>query len=207
MMQDSTYIEDVAQLLLDIFGGNSYHSRAKEIKGDITYHPIDVPLSLDSLKAHVEGMMTLGAYQLLQGSNVVRWLGWDVDSIDLDTARKMSLKILTHLGNIPHAVEFSGRKGYHILLFLKDPMPAQTAKRITEFVREAEGLNAIGDSHVECYPKQERLDRSRPKGNLIKIPLGEHPKTHDVSRFVDPMNGWENGPPLDPRDILKMLKQ
>ena len=37
---------------------------------------------------------------------------------------------------------------------------------------------------------------------MIKIPLGEHPKTHDVSRFVDPLNGWENGPELNPAEIL-----
>ena len=203
MTQDDAYIEEVAGLLLDIFGGNPYHSRAKEIKGDITYHPIEVPLSLENMKAHVQGLMTLGSYQLLQGSNVVRWFGWDVDSLDLEDARRMSQKILRHLTNIPHAVEFSGRKGYHILIFLKDPISASTAKKIVDWVREIEGLNTIGDSHVECYPKQEKLDRSRPRGNLIKIPLGEHPRTHDISRFVDPMNGWENGTSLDPREILR----
>ena len=203
MTLDAEHTNEVAQLLLEIFGGNPYHSRAKEIKGDITYHPIEVPLSLDNLKAHVEGKMTLGSFQLIQGVNVVRWFGWDVDSSNLNTARKMAQKILGHLSNIPHAVEFSGRKGYHILIFLKDPVPATVAKKITEWVREVEGISSIGDSHVECFPKQDRLDRSRPKGNLLKIPLGEHPKTHDVSRFVDPYNGWENGPSLDPVEILK----
>lgn len=203
MTQDPEYTEEVAQRLLEIFGGNSYHSRAKEIRGDLTYHPIDVPLSIENMKAHVEGAMTLGSYQLIQGANVVRWLGWDVDSPDLQKARKMSEKILGHLTNVPHVVEFSGRKGYHILIFLKDPMPASTAKKVVEWVREAEGLSATGDSHVECYPKQDRLDRSRPKGNLIKIPLGEHPKSHDVSRFVDPRNGWENGPSFDALDVLQ----
>ena len=202
MSRDPAYIDEVAKLLLEIFSGNPYHSRAKEIRGDITYHPIEVPLSIENMRAHVEGQMTLGAYQLLQGANVVRWFGWDVDSTDLKNARSMAQKILSHLTNVPHAVEFSGRKGYHILIFLSEPMSATKAKKIVDWVREIEGLSSIGDSHVECYPKQERLDRSRPKGNLIKIPLGEHPKTHDVSRFVDPLNGWENGPPLDPREIL-----
>lgn len=192
----------IAELLLDIYGGNPYHARAKEISGDITYHPIDIPLGLENLEAHLNGDVTLGSYQLLQGVNVVRWFGWDVDSTELKDARKMAEKILHHLTNIPHAVEFSGRKGYHILIFLKEPIPASTAKKISEWVREVEGLNAIGESHVECFPKQDRLNRSRPKGNLIKIPLGEHPKTHDVSRFVDPLNGWENGPELNPAEIL-----
>lgn len=202
MTEESNYIDQVAELLLEIFGGNSYHSRAKEIKGDITYHPVEVPLSLDNMRAHVEGLMILGSYQLIQGANVVRWLGWDVDSTDLKEARKMAQKILKHLSNIPHAVEFSGSKGYHIFIFLKDPMPATSAKKIVEWVREVEGLSSIGESHVECFPKQDRLDRSRPKGNLIKIPLSEHPKTHNVSKFVDPHNGWENGPVCEPTDVL-----
>jgi hypothetical protein len=194
--------ETIAELLLEIYGGNDYHARAKEIKGDTTYHPIEVPLSLESLQAHLDGDVTLGSYQLVQGANVVRWLGWDVDSSKLNKAREMAQKILKHLTNIPHAVEFSGRKGYHILIFLKDPIPASSAKKITEWVREVEGLASIGESHVECFPKQDRLSRSRPKGNLIKLPLGEHPKSHDFSRFVDPLNGWENGPELNAEEIL-----
>jgi len=197
-----TDAEKLAQLLLDIFGGNTYHSRAKQIYGDTTYHPIDVALSVENLTAHIEGTVTLGSYQLIQGANVVRWLGWDVDSKDLESARKMAQKILHHLSNVPHAIEFSGSKGYHILIFLKEPMLASKAKKIVEWVREVEGLSSMGDSHVECYPKQDRLDRSRPKGNLIKIPLGKHPKTHARSVFVDPINGWENGPPYDPEQIL-----
>ena len=202
MTPETAHNEEVAQLLLDIFGGNSYHSRAKEINGDVTYHPIEIPLDLGNLQAHLEGQMTLGSFQLIQGANVVRWLGWDVDSSDLKEARKMAQKILAHLTNVPHVIEFSGRKGYHILIFLQEPMSASTAKKIVDWVREAEGLSAMGESHVECYPKQDRLDRGRPKGNLIKIPLGEHPRTHNVSRFVDPLNGWENGPDCDPRELL-----
>lgn len=193
---------NIAELLLEIYGGNPYHARAKEIKGDVTYHPIEIPLGLENLEAHLNGDVILGSYQLIQGVNVVRWFGWDVDSKELKDARKMAQKILRHLTNIPHAVEFSGRKGYHIIVFLKDPVPAAIVKKIAEWVREVEGLSSIGDSHVECFPKQDRLSKGRPKGNLIKIPLGEHPKTHDFSRFIDPLNGWENGPELNPEEIL-----
>lgn len=193
---------EIAEQLLEIFGGNPYHSQAKEIRGDVTYHPIEVSLTVENLEAHLRGDVTLGAYQLVQGTNAVRWLGWDVDSIDLKEARGMAQKILQHLTNIPHAVEFSGRKGYHILIFLKEPMPASSAKKIVDWVRETEGISSIGSSHVECYPKQDRLSRSRPKGNLIKVPLGKHPRSHERSMFVDPYNGWENGPELNPTEIL-----
>lgn len=193
----------IADLLLEIFGGNSYHARAAVTNNDIFYSPIDTPLTVESLTQHLEGTLQLGSYQLLAGSDVVRWFGFDVDSVDLDKAREIVRKIEVHLSNIPHAVEFSGGKGYHVLIFLKNPLPASKAKKIVDWVREAEGFASTGTVHVECFPKQDRLTNARPKGNLLKIPLGEHPRTHARSVFVDPLNGWENGPEVDPVSILK----
>jgi hypothetical protein len=190
------------RLLLDIFGGNPYYAQARNVNGDISYGPIENPLSEEIIRLHLRGDVTLGSYHLIQGANVVRWLGWDVDSKDLKEARSVAEKIIKHLINIPYAVEFSGRKGYHILIFLKEPMLAGDALRVTQWVREAEGLKSTGDTHVECFPKQDKLSKTRPKGNLLKIPLGEHPLTHDRSRFVEPNNGWENGPEIDQAEIL-----
>jgi hypothetical protein len=190
------------RLLLDIFGGNPYYAQAGTANGDLYYTPIEIPLNEDILRKHLSGEITVGSYQLMQASNVVRWLGWDVDSKDNSSARELALKVLKHLKNVPHAVEFSGRKGYHILIFLKEPMLAEEAKKIVDWVREKEGAKSSGETHLECFPKQDKLVKSRPKGNLLKIPLGEHPVTHDCSRFVDIYNGWENGPDVDPQEVL-----
>jgi len=198
MINDKT----VAELLLDVFGGNPYHAKASETNGDIWYNPVDNPLSIDDIQCHIDGKCALGSYQLLQGSDVVKWLGFDVDSKDIMIAREIVLKLEKHLSGIPHCVEFSGGKGYHVLIFLQSPLPAAKAKKILDWVRDAEGFGSTGDSHVECFPKQTQLTKARPKGNLLKIPLGKHPRTHNQSRFVDGMNGWENGPDLNPIDIL-----
>lgn len=195
-------VKTIEGALLEIFGGNKYHSRAREIHGDISYQPVDIPITEENLQSHVKGDITLGSYQIIEGADTVRWLGWDVDSTELTTARDITHKIISHLSHIPYAVEFSGSKGYHILIFLEEPMPASEAKRIVDYVREAEGLKALGPTHVECYPKQDRLSRDKPKGSLLKIPLGKHPRTHEYSRFVDIHNGWENGPNLSPLEIL-----
>lgn len=195
--------KSVAELLLQIFGGNPYHAESREApNGDIYYAPVETPLDVELLQKHIDGIITLGAYQLLQGSNVVRFLGWDVDSSDRDVAREQAKQITKYLRNVPHAVEFSGRKGYHVLIFLEEPMPASEAKRIVEWVRDKEGFASIGISHVETFPKQEILTKSKPKGSLLKIPLGKHPKTHEYSIFIDPENGWESGNALDPITIL-----
>lgn len=193
----------VENLLLEIFGGNPYHAICRKSNGDIYYRPVEEPLTVELLSEHLEGSSNLGGYQLQQGSNTLKWLGWDVDSTDLDSAREQATKVLLHLTDIPHVVEFSGRKGYHILIFLSEPMLAGDAKKIVEWVRSVEGLRASGETHVECFPKQDSLTKGRPKGNLLKIPLGVHPVTHDRSRFVDVDNGWENGPDRDPMEYLQ----
>jgi len=49
--------------LLEIFGGNMYHAKAREISGEVAYQPVEIPLTIENLKAHIDGLYTLGAYQ------------------------------------------------------------------------------------------------------------------------------------------------
>lgn len=195
--------EQISQLLLDIFGGNNYHAQSNVAdNGDIYYSPVNKPLSIELIENHLDGKCTLGSYQLLEGSETVKWLGFDIDSKDQNLAREIVLKLMRRLASVPYCVEFSGGKGYHVLIFLKTPIPATQAKKIVDFIRDQEGFAKSGDCHVECFPKQDKLTRARPKGNLLKIPLGEHPRSHNYSKFIDPYNGWETGPSLDPVTIL-----
>lgn len=192
----------VEQYLLKYFGRNPYYAMAKMVQNETTYHPVKTQLTMEAIQSHLKGSSTLGAYQLSPEDNTVLWLGWDVDSVDRETAKKFVAVITERLAGIPHAIEFSGSKGYHILVFLSAPMPAEQAKLVVDFVREAGGLPKTGKSHVECYPKQASLTKSNPMGNLLKIPLGLHPRTHNRSMFVDPQNGWEEGEEVDPLDVL-----
>ena len=202
-LRQSSETNTVSLLLFKIFGGNPYYAVAKYVNGDLYYNPIEVELTEENIQDHVNGTTTLGSYQLIQGSNVVKWFGWDVDSVDIKEARDIVEKITKRLGDIPHAVEFSGRKGYHILIFLNEPMLAGDAKTIAQRVRDAEGFKATGETHVECFPKQDILSRDRPKGNLLKIPLGIHPVSREWSKFISPSDGWEKGEALDPKKILE----
>lgn len=81
-------------------------------------------------------------------------------------------------------------------------MSALQAKQVTDFIREAEALPKAGKSHVECFPKQDKLSTANPMGSLLKIPLGFHPRTHNRSMFVDINNGWEGGEPIPPEHIF-----
>lgn len=195
----ATNAESIPALLLRYFGGNPYYAMARTIAGEVTFQPVKHALTEDIIQDHLNGKIVLGAYQLLQ-DNMVHWLGWDVDSNNRDTARTYAHKVLARLKDIPHAVEFSGSKGYHILVFLSEPMPAERAKLIVEHVRG--DLPKTGASHIEVFPKQAVLNKATPMGNLLKMPLGLHPRSHERSRFVDPNNGFETGQDLEPIQFL-----
>lgn len=193
----------LTELLLHYFGQNPYHAQAKEIAGEISYQPVHHPLDAELVEKHLRGDVVLGSYQLVKDSNKVWWVGWDIDSQSLDIARRYTEKIILRLKDIPHAVEFSGGKGYHVLVFLQEPVAADKAKQLVDYIRDSEGLPKSGQHHVECFPKQGMLTKSQPMGSLLKIPLGRHPRTHEQSRFVDPQNGWEAGQSLSPEQFLQ----
>lgn len=191
----------LADLLMERFVVTPYYAQAASIHNEVSYSPVKRPLTPEIINAHLAGKIALGAYHL-SADNLVNWVGWDIDSTDPEIARKYADKIIARIGKLPHAVEFSGHKGYHIFIFLDRPMPAGQAKVIVDHVRDTEGLPKSGKHHVECYPKQGELSKMKPMGSLIKLPLGEHPRTHNRSGFIDPTNGWEVGEFLDPIYIL-----
>jgi energy-coupling factor transporter ATP-binding protein EcfA2 len=192
------------QLLLSIFGGNPYYSKAITREGNVHYIPEEGELTEKLLNKHINGDIVLGAYQINREANAVNWIAWDVDCENMRLAREYAQKLLKHLANLPYAIEFSGRKGYHIFLFLEEPMQASMAKQIAEHIRDLEKLPVSGINHVECFPKQDRLTGNKPKGNLLKIPLGKHPKINKWSVFVDTGGDWEEGEPANPLEVLRL---
>ena len=196
-----------SKLLWSIFGdGQIHHARAHFDGNAVSYRPVDAPLTPEDIDQHLQQEPTLGAYQLLPDSTV-RWIAWDVDSPVIQTARNYAFTLVQFLKEsaIPFAVEFSGSKGYHIFIFLEEPIPARKAMDFAKNIREMLTLPATGTDHVEVFPKQPELTATNPYGNLIKLPLGFHPRTHAVSRFVDPDNGWESGEAVDPKIVLQKL--
>lgn len=203
-------MNSLAEMLLKrFFTGNGYYAVAHKRNGNgdsgpsIAYNPImEVPTGR-LIEQHLMGDITVGAYTLRQ-DNSVTWMAFDIDSKDRQKARELTHKISQSLQSIPHAIEFSGRKGYHILVFFRKGVPAENVRNIAEEIRSGVGAPISGDPHVEIFPKQDQLTESNPLGNLLKLPLGIHPLTNTRSKFVSIQGGWEEGNDLDP--IVELSK-
>ncbi len=182
------------------FDQTTHFATANNSNGAISYAPIEGVPTTEELEEHLAGDLVLGSYTLHKDSTVT-WVCWDVDCTDLDRARNITLDFHHKLGELPHGIEFSGNKGYHIWLFLDQPVDAKKAREIAIALRDLVGAPSSGNPHVEVFPKQDRLTAIEPLGNLVKLPLGLHPKTKAKSIFVDPCVSWVEA--IDPQVVLE----
>lgn len=163
-------------------------------------HRALTPLTDKRLQEHLDGQVTLGAYQL-RDDGTVGWLCIDVDA-DQDTphardnAKRMTTLLQATLAQVglPVYIEFTGNKGFHLWVFCPDGCPASHMRRLGEWavgaVAEAEG--DMAGIHAEVFPKQDRL-APEDYGNLVKVPLGVHRKTNKRCVFVD-ASTWKAQP-------------
>jgi len=193
-------------LLKRFYTGNNYYAiggkRARsDGKEESIYNPVMSVPKASEIEKHLIGDMVMGAYTLRQ-DNTVMWMCFDVDSTDLQAAKDLTLKLSNFLQEVPHAIEFSGNKGYHVWLFFGKPVPAENVRAIGAEIREQIGGKIGGDPHIEIFPKQDKLTESNPLGNLVKLPLGLHPVSKNRSCFITPHSGWEQGEIVDPFKAL-----
>lgn len=194
----------LSRTLYEIFYEGCTHYGVGFVKanGDKSFRPeVGIP-TLDQIDEHRSGDKTLASYTVLPG-NKVRWAAWDIDASDLVMARDLVKKLSDFLSQygIPHGIEFSGNRGYHVLVFFEGLESAEEVKEVCDKIRDILGLKKNGDPHVEVFPKQGKLTKSNPLGNMLRLPLGAHPSTKIITTFVDTVE-WENGAALDAEKIF-----
>ncbi len=81
--------------------------------------------------------------------------------------------------DFPRILEFSGRRGYHIWIFFKNPVQASFGQKLVK-----SRLNRVGLGYHEVFPKQTELNEGRKYGNLVKIPQGFHKHSGQKSRIL-----------------------
>lgn len=181
------------ELLKQLFVDRSDTFGEQSPKG--TYSRIERSLTDRDIKDHLDGKKTIGVYQLNEESKV-KWVCFDFDGDNLkheeQYAKNLCMK-LRHTDKVESILmEFSGKKGYHVWIFI-EPVDATSAKIWAEEVSEG--------SHVhEIFPKQEKITKDK-FGNLVKVPLGIHQVSNKRTLLYD-----ENYNQLDLEESKKYLE-
>jgi hypothetical protein len=149
--------------------GRHYYFRPKE-KG--TEEPVS--LTVDILKHHLEGAVTIGLYALNPLTQRCKWVAIDADYKD---SMEDLLKLQYHLAadKVEAALEMSKRGG-HLWIFFEKPLLARECRiyiynlalRLKVPVKRAGPAEGI-----EVFPKHDEL-RAGEFGNAIRGPLGIH---------------------------------
>jgi|GEM_PF-3013260 len=160
-------------------------------KANGAYFPKEQPLTKEILLRHCKGHLTVGVYPIRKdGMVTLGALDFDAkDSADFDIKRPrmreavlFANRWLAHF-NVPSHIEFSGRKGYHLWVLLKNPAPAAKVRRILSYLAN-QVTDELGDLgfKIECFPKQDVVSKT---GNLIKLPFGKHRVSGLFTYFTD----------------------
>jgi len=185
--------EIIPELLYDLFViRDDCYSKQLE-KG---YLAVKEPVTLEIIKQHLEGTITIGTYQL--SKDKVKWgcLDFDLNTLeDFENAKKV-FNHLVKLGLNP-LMELSGGGEYkcHIWIFSDT-----TAVKMQEFLKSV--CDKLNIYPHEIFPKQTYV-KEGDYGNLVKLPLGIHKKTNQRSYFLDSnFNKIESQ-----EDVIKRLKE
>ena len=185
--------------LLDLCNGREgvYARQWISRTGETGYTPVQEALTPHLVMQHFIGRHTLGVYQI-RTDQTVSFIAFDIDCEALESpavnrgdlpARynccsetiEALVSLFNELGLDP-VLEDSGNKGFHIWLFLDTPLKAGTARTFGKLVVDC--IPRIPAVNIEIFPKQSQV-RTGGLGNLIKMPLGIHRQTGNMSRFLE----------------------
>lgn len=144
----------------------------------------------DVLKDHISGRITASVQPIQYETNNVKFIAFDIDVMNMQIVNSM-VNRLKNLGLHPY-IEFSGRKGYHVFLFLNSVLPAKAAKDFAYFFVKDNSFN----TDVEVFPAGNFVSE-RYYPHALKLPLGIHRGSGKRSFFI------ENNQPI--KDIDKFM--
>jgi hypothetical protein len=228
---DTDYVDyDVAHKFLTLFHGLE-HTHAIQHE-DGSYSPVHRPIREDDLYFHFAGHKTLGMYLIDVFDRVyVMVIDIDIDHNIPDTpsvlkaCQEDTYKQYEYLKSfgVDSEVEDSGSRGYHVWMFLEEPIPAWAAVEFGDIVTLSPNPLLVSEEmrdkkqRHEFFPKQTTLKGTLEKlGNLIKLPMGWHQKQRKIHRdtgggrtgfcwFVNPKTFKILAPQSDVLDHIKKI--
>ncbi|NCB40522.1 MAG: hypothetical protein EOM80_17315 [Erysipelotrichia bacterium] len=135
-------------------------------------------LNADDLMLHVQGKKTIGVCFPDKGSSVI---GIDIDSLDRELLNRIYSAMIRYGvtdGNM--LMSFSGKKGYHLDIFLSDPIDRKTFGKFFTILLNDCGIN-------------DKVELFGGNGKAYKLPLGVHQET---GAYCFPCDEWGNEIPV-----------
>lgn len=182
---------DIVQAIENLFI-NRDDVYPRQMDGLNEYKVIKDKIDKDIIARHLSGDITIGSFQIDPEDNKVKWICFDFDghlAEELEKAKKLFNK-LKEKGFNP-LLEFSGRRGYHVWLFI-EPVDASVARKF------AIAISKEAKPH-EVFPRQDKIEKNE-FGGQVKIPIGFHRVSGKRSLFFD-----ENFKQLSESESRKLL--
>lgn len=156
-------------------------------------------LTTDLLDRHLAGTITLGAMLLQDGNSVAKAGAIDIDcprdAPTLTEALAIARRIQITAASLGLTVylEFSGSRGFHVWLFVDQPLPGATMISALEDLAEAAGFQA-----KEIFPNHPITE-----SKCIKLPCGINRKSGRRCGFLADNVVWDSsGFPILPEQEL-----
>ena len=130
-------------------------------------------LTLDTIRRHVEGEVTIGLYAINPATQCSKWVAIDADYDD-SPADLLKLRFHFRQDGVESALENS-RRGGHLWIFLAESLPARDCRIYvcSLALRLGIPIKKGRQDGIEIFPKQDAL-KPGTYGNAMRGPLGIH---------------------------------
>jgi hypothetical protein len=162
--------QQLLQIFLDRFANRSdVYAKQWWSETEYGYVPVWENVTIDHLRAHIAGSITLGWYAVGLDSTG-KWLCIDSDNANGKLAI-LAKHFSKHGWRIVPEGQRPGRDG-HIWIFFDQPVPSRVLRQFAKtFIRSA----GFSETEFEIFPKQDEIKTGK-LGNLARSPLGVHHK-------------------------------
>lgn len=131
---------------------------------------------------HLEGVFTIGTF----AEGFSKFITFDLDYDEPFAAKIMAYRIADTLDSLKfydYHISYSGKKGYHIEIFIEDLISVEDAKKFFDFILKKAEIEKNESGKVEFRPNMKLG---------IKIPLGIHKDTENYCGFCTVEKGLDN---------------
>jgi len=140
------------------------------------------------VEQHLSGEITINLYAINPETQCCKWVAIDADYETEQAKRDLArLRKELLLENV-YAVQEYSRRGGHLWIFCKEPLPARQCRLFVYNLALRLGVpikgSGFSEEGIEIFPKQDSLAPGA-LGNGIRAPLGIHRKNDNRYWFVD----------------------